>query len=218
MAKRKASSYEEIRLKRLEENKKRLEALNLPKLAQALRNSSPSKPSSIKSSKKPRTPEKQVVIVRRSGRVANKPAPIYKEVVFDRVVIPRRITRHRDLSNRVYATDEARAEAMERAEKEVSGLEPEYPYFIKSMLPSHVSGGFWLGLPVYFCKTNLSRQDGVMTLIDEEGEEYQTIYLARKTGLSGGWMAFSVAHKLGDGDALIFQLIRPSAFKVNKTT
>ena len=57
-----------------------------------------------------------------------------------------------------------------------------------------------------------------MTLIDEEGEEYQTIYLARKTGLSGGWMAFSVAHKLVDGDALIFQLIRPSAFKVNKTT
>ena len=49
MAKRKASSYEEIRLKRLEENKKRLEALNLPKLAQALRNSSPSKPSSVKS-------------------------------------------------------------------------------------------------------------------------------------------------------------------------
>lgn len=48
MAKRKASSYEEIRLKRLEENKKRLEALNLPKLAQALRNSSPSKPSSVK--------------------------------------------------------------------------------------------------------------------------------------------------------------------------
>lgn len=30
-------SYEEYRLKRLEENKKRMEALNLPQLSQALR-------------------------------------------------------------------------------------------------------------------------------------------------------------------------------------
>ncbi|EXB50008.1 B3 domain-containing protein [Morus notabilis] len=217
-AKRKVSSYEEIRLRRLEENKNRLEALNLPNLAQALRNSSPLKPSPIKRVKKPRTPEKEVVAVRRSGRVANKPTPVYKEVVFDRVVIPRRcIGKPRDLSNRVYASEEARAEAIERAEKAVSGLEPEYPNFIKTMLQSHVSGGFWLGLPVHFCKTNLLRRDEVMTLIDEEGEEYETIYLARKTGLSGGWKGFSVAHKLGDGDALIFQLIRPSAFKVIET-
>lgn len=53
-----------------------------------------------------------------------------------------------------------------------------------------------------------------MTLIDEDGNEYPTIYLARKTGLSGGWKGFSVAHELVDGDALIFQLVRPSAFKV----
>lgn len=61
---------------------------------------------------------------------------------------------------------------------------------------------------------NLSRKDEVMTLIDEDGNEYPTIYLARKTGLSGGWKGFAVAHELVDGDALIFQLIRPSAFKV----
>lgn len=53
-----------------------------------------------------------------------------------------------------------------------------------------------------------------MTLIDEDGNEYPTVYLPRKTGLSGGWKGFSVAHELVDGDALIFQLIRPSAFKV----
>ena len=53
-----------------------------------------------------------------------------------------------------------------------------------------------------------------MTLEDEEGDEYPTVFLARKTGLSGGWKRFSVAHNLVDGDALVFQLIRPTKFKV----
>lgn len=50
----------------------------------------------------------------------------------------------RDLSNRVYASDEARTYAMERAEKLQASLEPQYPNFLKSMLQSHVTGGFWL--------------------------------------------------------------------------
>lgn len=74
------------------------------------------------------------------------------------------------------------------------------------------------GLPAHFCKTNLPKHDEVMTLIDEDGNEHPTIYLARKTGLSGGWKGFSVAHDLVDGDALVFQLIRPSAFKVISMT
>lgn len=55
-----------------------------------------------------------------------------------------RISKARDLSNRVYASDGARKRAFERAEQLQSGLEPNYPSFIKSMLQSHVSGGFWL--------------------------------------------------------------------------
>lgn len=35
-----------------------------------------------------------------------------------------------------------------------------------------------------------------------------------KTGLSGGWRGFSIAHKLLEGDALVFQLIKPCKFKV----
>lgn len=50
----------------------------------------------------------------------------------------------RNLSNRVYASEEAREEAFQKAEKLLSDLESEYPTFIKSMLQSHVSGGFWL--------------------------------------------------------------------------
>lgn len=55
-------------------------------------------------------------------------------------------------------------------------------------------------------------------MIDEEGEECLTVYLARKAGLSGGWRGFSIDHGLVDGDALVFQLIRPLTFKVRTAT
>ncbi|KAE8653976.1 B3 domain-containing protein [Hibiscus syriacus] len=214
VAKEKMLSYEECRRKRVEENKKRMEALNLPQLSQALRTPSFKPSPSPRKSSKHRTGEKQLVVVRRSGRVANKPAPVYKEILVDKVMIPRRVSKHRDLSNRVYASDEARAEALEKAEKLESDLGPDFPVFIKSMLQSHVTGGFWLGLPAHFCKTYLPKRDEVMTLIDEEGHEHPTVYLARKAGLSGGWKGFAVAHKLVDGDAVVFQLVRHTAFKV----
>ncbi|KAL4649681.1 hypothetical protein ACB092_01G032400 [Castanea dentata] len=207
-------SYEDSRRKRVEENKKRMEALNLPLLSQALKTSSSPKPSPTKQAK-PRVVQKQLVVVRRSTRFANKPAPIYKEVAVDRVAIPRRIFgRQRSLTNLVLASPEAIAEADEKAEKLVSGLPPSYPILTKSMQPSHVAGGFWLGLPVDFCKLNLPSRDDVMTLIDEDGDEYPTIYLARKRGLSGGWKGFAVAHHLVHGDAVVFQLIGRTTFKV----
>ncbi|ESR48039.1 B3 domain-containing protein [Citrus sinensis] len=207
-------SYEECRLKRVEENKKRMEALNLPMLCQALRKKPSIEPSHEKQVK-PRTVKKQEdVVLRRSSRVANKPAPVYNGVTLVRVEIPRRISSKRDLSNRVYASDEARAGAVEKAEKLEARLGPEHPTFIKPMLQSHVTGGFWLGLPGYFCRRNLPKRDEAITLIDEDGDEYPTVYLPRKTGLSGGWKAFAVAHGLVDGDALVFQLIRNTAFKV----
>ncbi|KAL4309174.1 hypothetical protein GQ457_01G010230 [Hibiscus cannabinus] len=214
VAKEKMLSYEECRRKRVEENKKRMDALNLPQLSQALRSPSFKPSPSPRKSPKPRTGGKQLVVVRRSGRVANKPAPVYREILVDKVMIPRRVSKHRDLSNRVYASDEAREEALEKAEKLESDLGPDFPVFIKSMLQSHVTGGFWLGLPSHFCKTYLPKRDEVMTLIDEEGNEHPTVYLARKTGLSGGWKGFAVAHELVDGDAVVFQLVRRTAFKV----
>ncbi|CAE6224702.1 unnamed protein product [Arabidopsis arenosa] len=144
----------------------------------------------------PRTPEKQMVDVQR-------------------IQIQRRgLSKRRDLSNRVYVSEEIREETISRAEKVQDELESGYPSFVKSMLQSHVSGGFWLGLPVQFCRSHLGKQDGVITLIDEEGEEYETIYLARKNGLSGGWMGFAIAHNLSYGDTLVFELVRRTAFKV----
>ncbi|MCL7041562.1 hypothetical protein MKW94_024634, partial [Papaver nudicaule] len=82
------------------------------------------------------------------------------------------------------------------------------------MVRSHVSGCFWLGLPSKFCLSNLPKNDTLFTLADEDGKEYIVNYLPRKLGLSGGWKAFAIAHKLVAGDALVFHLIKFSIFKV----
>lgn len=65
-----------------------------------------------------------------------------------------------------------------------------------------------------FCRSNLPLRDATVTLVDEDGNEYHTVYLAQKTGLSGGWRGFSLAHDLVDGDALVFQLVKTTTFKV----
>ncbi|XP_007042396.2 PREDICTED: B3 domain-containing protein At3g19184 isoform X2 [Theobroma cacao] len=208
------STYEQMRKRRLEENKKRMEELNLKNLSQALKNTSP-KPSPMKQMK-PRTPRQRVDLtaVRRSSRVADKPKPNYKDIPLEPLERPRRSHSRRNLWDRVYASDEERAYAIERAEQLESTLESDYPSFVKPMLQSHVTGGFWLGLPVQFCKKHLPDEDKMISLVDETGEEFPTKYLAEKTGLSGGWRGFSVDHNLVDGDALVFQLVTPAEFKV----
>ncbi|XP_020887707.1 B3 domain-containing protein At3g19184 [Arabidopsis lyrata subsp. lyrata] len=206
-------SYEQIRLKRVEENKKRMGELNLNKLAQSLRvSSSSSKPSPAK----PRTMRIPVDFseVRRSSR-AKGPPPSYKEFGLEPLERrPRRSSQRRDLLNRVYASDDARMYAFDRAEKLQSSLDPEFPSFTKPMLQSHVTGGFWLGLPLPFCKAHMPKRDEMMTLVDEEDEESMVKYLAEKNGLSGGWRGFAIDHQLVDGDAVVFQLITRTMFKV----
>jgi len=53
-----------------------------------------------------------------------------------------------------------------------------------------------------------------MVLEDENGLEYEAVYIGKRSGLSGGWRAFALDHKLDDGDALVFELIEASRFKV----
>ncbi|MCL7043598.1 hypothetical protein MKW94_021164 [Papaver nudicaule] len=100
-----------------------------------------------------------------------------------------------------------------RAEEIQSSLDPKFPSLVKLMLRSNVIQGFWLGLPSQFCSW-LPENDTEVTLVGEDGEEYAANYLPRKFGLSGGWRAFAVAHKLVEGDALVFQLVKASKFKV----
>ncbi|KAL8459318.1 hypothetical protein ACS0TY_036707 [Phlomoides rotata] len=210
----KKSAYEESRLKRLEENKKRMQELNLNSLAQALHTPKRS-PMKVVKPKVPKQPL-DLSAVRRSSRVADMPAPSYKEVPMEpmgRRAGPRSYKR-RYLSNRVYASDEDRAYATQRAEDLQSGLDEEIPSFVKPMLQSHVTGGFWLGLPQRFCKRHLPNRDVIMNLVDENDEVSEAKYLVLKSGLSGGWRGFALSHELVDGDALVFQLTDPTTFKV----
>ncbi|KAI3922211.1 hypothetical protein MKX01_005900 [Papaver californicum] len=108
----------------------------------------------------------------------------------------------------------AKLSTKELAEDIRSSLDPTFPSFVKLMLKSHVTGGFWLGLPSKFCAKSMSNKDISMALLNEEGEEHIAKYLAGKCGLSGGWRGFSVAHKLVEGDAVVFQLIKINKFKV----
>lgn len=66
----------------------------------------------------------------------------------------------RDLSNRIYASDEVRAYAIERADQLQAQLEGGFPSFVKPMLQSHVTGGFWL---VIFLQSK-SRSDSIIPL------------------------------------------------------
>ncbi|GMY11749.1 B3 domain-containing protein Os01g0234100-like isoform X1 [Fagus crenata] len=108
----------------------------------------------------------------------------------------------------------ARSSAVIRGEELRSNLEPEYPSFVKSLVRSHVAGCFWMGLPGKFCKAYLPDKDTGITLEDECGKNYVLKYIAYKTGLSAGWRQFSAAHKLVEGDVLVFQLVEPTKFKV----
>ncbi|KAL2921385.1 hypothetical protein RDABS01_012876 [Bienertia sinuspersici] len=205
-------SYEECRQKRVDENKKRLEDLNLLHLSQALTNLSPKSSPVKKLGKHQTTVEKRTIAVRRSARVAKNPAPVYVEVQIPRFSTPRKsygIAR----GNHMYATDKERAYTIEKAEKLSAKLQEEgYSTLIRPLLPSHVSGCFWLGLPSEFCRSSLPSNDGMVTLVDEEGDEYPTVYLARKTGLSGGWRGFALAHQLVDGDTIVY-IIRASGYE-----
>ncbi|EEF43706.1 DNA binding protein, putative [Ricinus communis] len=220
------SKYEEIRQQRLAENKKRMEELNLKKLSDGLRTPSPRK-SPMKHAK-PRVPRlpAELVTVRRSSRFSDKPPMALESMERPRrrvvyLIHPAlRFTcrsysyQRRDLLNRIYASDEVRAYAIDRAEKLQSDLESDFPSFVKPMLQSHVTGGFWLGLPVQFCKDHLPSRDEYITLVDENGDASETKYLVQKNGLSGGWRGFAIDHQLVDGDALVFQLVSPKEFKV----
>ena len=53
-----------------------------------------------------------------------------------------------------------------------------------------------------------------MVLEDEEGGEFDVVYIGKRTGLSGGWQFFSTKHDLEDGDSLVFELVEPDRFKV----
>ncbi|KAG8073741.1 hypothetical protein GUJ93_ZPchr0006g43902 [Zizania palustris] len=213
------SPYEAARERTVEENKRKMEALNLRHLSAAV-SVAPKTPSPMKQ-KRRRLVHPAVVVPsppRRSRRLANLPEVKYSEVAPDKSErmkrSPRKLIDSIYLATRGSVSMEARLEAANKAEELESQLDPVFPSFVKPMLHSHVVRGFWLGLPKHFCDTYLPKHDSIVTLVDEKDEEFDTNYLAYKNGLSGGWAGFALDHGILDGDATVFQLIKPTTFKV----
>ncbi|MCL7033229.1 hypothetical protein MKW94_003262 [Papaver nudicaule] len=186
-------SYEEIRSERIQENKKRMLQLNLSGLALDLKKSP--KQSSHSQAKPKKTVQKTLpfVQVRRSARNSDKPAPVYRENVIDYGIgkATKRSARSKttdSAGNFPIASEEEREIASDKAEALALSLDDDLPCFAKHMLHSHVNAGFWLGLPSDFCKKYLPKRDAQVTLVDEEGDAFETTYLAGKVGLSGGWV------------------------------
>ncbi|KAH0465330.1 hypothetical protein IEQ34_005433 [Dendrobium chrysotoxum] len=214
-------SYEDIRRKRIEKNLKQLEDLGIARISKSLlevakRESKQLKiHTCFKAKKLLETTE-----LRRSSRI-QKEVPSYCDDVVDsgkRRLHYRRSCKSesigREYTGRI-ASYEEKVVALKKAEMLQTEVSSNHPSFVKSMLRSHVSSCFWLGLPTKFCRDHLPLSETKMILEDEEGEEHEAIYIARRTGLSGGWRSFAVDHKLEDGDALVFKLIELSRLKIH---
>lgn len=211
-------SYEEARKQRVEENKRRMMELGLGELSANLRNDAKVAKAENRPVKRRAPPslEELGFSKRRSSRVAAGPAVDYKtQLAFDipglrggrftnrgnRTSVPRGIT-----------NEKARHEAIDAAEELEKDL--KNPAFVKPLLHSHVASCFWMGLPKRFCDDHLPKTDTTFVLEDEHDHEWESVFLANKTGLSGGWRGFSLDHDLRDGDVALFELISSKRFKV----
>ncbi|KAI5661067.1 hypothetical protein M9H77_20390 [Catharanthus roseus] len=114
----------------------------------------------------------------------------------------------------LYGQVEATSSIMKRAQTVQTYLDARFPSFVKPMIRSIVTKGFWLSLPRLFCELHLPEHDATVILEDENQTEYNTKYLAERRGLSGGWRGFSIAHSLIEGDVLVFHMVRYCKMKV----
>ncbi|XP_008456112.1 B3 domain-containing protein Os01g0234100-like isoform X1 [Cucumis melo] len=160
-------------------------------------------------------PGKKEKLFRRKTWVSStQPSTSYDQDAVHSFSQPRSVKLKRTTVDSLYHDLEAQSVVMARAKEVQAKLSPSHPSLIKVMLPSHVTGGFWLGLPKGFCDIHLPKQDTAMVLEDENGKLYETKYLSDKTGLSAGWRGFSIAHKLLQGDVIVFHLVLPNKFMV----
>ncbi|KAM0067389.1 putative transcription factor B3-Domain family [Helianthus debilis subsp. tardiflorus] len=216
-----SNSYEEARKQQLLENKKRFEDLGILTISKTLSDLLKSEKKSKQREVKAKIRNGPVVEPRRSTRERN-PIVSYQDDLDIGLPSIRRSKSSsswssylaRPLEEVRMASYEARIEAIKAAEKLQSNLQSEYPSFVKSMVRSHVYSCFWLGLPQRFCREHLPKSTVSMVLEDEDGNECEAVFISSRTGLSGGWRAFALEHKLDDGDALLFQLLHPTKFKI----
>ncbi|GMP48840.1 hypothetical protein CsSME_00016055 [Camellia sinensis var. sinensis] len=218
MANKSGNTYEEARKQRVEDNKKRFEDLGISKISKSLSDLKSSDKKPVQRYSKPKSENIYMLEPRRSSRARN-PIPsvdIGLPPLRKRSKISSSWASYlaRPLHEVKTPSYEERAQAFKCAEKIQSNLTSGNPSFVKSMVRSHVYSCFWLGLPSKFCEDHLPKTIVDIVLEDENGAEYDSVYIGKRTGLSGGWRAFALDHKLDDGDALVFELIEPARFKV----
>ncbi|KAM1694937.1 hypothetical protein ACFXTN_026635 [Malus domestica] len=220
------TTYEEARNQRLEENKRKFQDLGISSISKTLTHltASPNKTQHRVSKPKARNACLDIE-PRRSSRQRNSVQTYRDDVDIDLLPLRKR-SRSRSSSSfcgsylarpmeevRLCSYEERQA-ALKAAEKLLENLQTDNPSFVKTMVRSHVYSCFWLGLPTRFCDEHLSKTGSDMVLEDEHGNEYDAVYIGSRTGLSGGWRAFALEHKLDDGDALVFELTEPTRFKI----
>ncbi|KAJ4960190.1 hypothetical protein NE237_020100 [Protea cynaroides] len=217
------NTYEAARKKRVQDNEKRFEDLGILKISKSLLETADSEKKSPHRPAKPK-PKRSIDMLelRRSSRARN-PVASYTDEPDIGLPTPRKRSRThsswesylaRPINELKFASYEERASAIHSAEMLQIKLGSKNPSFVKSMVRSHVYSCFWLGLPIKFCKDYLPTKEVKMILEDEDGSEFDAIYIGSRRGLSGGWRGFALDHKLDDGDALVFVLSKPTRFKV----
>ncbi|KAL4582305.1 hypothetical protein LXL04_006852 [Taraxacum kok-saghyz] len=142
--------------------------------------------------------------------------PSKYEIPFHNAEKKRSLLKHkaiRDPSKTCLKSDQI-SPTMIRAGEIQSSLGAHHPTFKKVMVKSHVVSCFWMGIPVPFSRSYLPIQDTLMVIEDENGQQCNVKYIRHKHGLSAGWRRFAIVHKLVEGDALVFQLVESSKFKV----
>lgn len=215
------AAYEEQRKKRVLENLKHLEDLGIAEMSKSLLQAARLQKlnkAGVRAGPKERK-KFDATEVRRSSRA--KTTVSYKDDFGELDAFLRgtrrsggRNTEHgREYTGRI-PSYEQQQRAFRKAEKLQDSLDPNNPSFVKTMVRSHVSSCFWLGLPISFCKNNLPSKEFRMVLEDEEGLEFDAVYIGNRTGLSGGWRGFAMHHNLEEGDSLVFELAEHDRFKI----
>ncbi|KAI3892090.1 hypothetical protein MKW92_029393 [Papaver armeniacum] len=211
--------YEEARKQRLDENRRRFQDLGVDKIVKSL---TPVAKPKLKA--KPKSTTATPVdpdLVRRSSRPRSVATSYAEEFIKE---LPLRKKLRSGTSTRLKSERPMKKLLLQHRElmllsvrkiSELNHVPSSHPSYVKSMLQSHVYHGFWLNVPTDFCQKHLSEDKITIVLEDKDGVEYDTIYIGEKTGLSGGWKAFAKDHKLDDGDALVFELIKPTRLKVH---
>ncbi|KAG6777749.1 hypothetical protein POTOM_017580 [Populus tomentosa] len=99
---------------------------------------------------------------------------ILKQVLYDKSGEsrePRSRKRKKDTFSVFYDSTETKSPAMELAEEIRANLEEAYPSFAKTLVRSNVTVGFWMHLPMRFCKMHLPKNDTTVFLENEKPDE-----------------------------------------------